>query len=364
MHTTDVVAPLTELAFRHQDPNFMMTLHNAAGKLDNHLNHLDGWRGLAIAALLLGHFFPVPGINFGTVGVNLFFVLSGLLMGGLLFEKKESIPRFYRRRIARIVPAHATFILIIALIYLATGLPLGPIEFFSALLFVNNYVTPDGGPGHAMMPFGHIWSLSVEEHSYVALSLIAIGARKSLFSATAGVSALFVTTVGFALYYQWMNPPLLAFTQWLHTEVAAFGLVATAFWASSGRPLPAKLTSATIAPILLVIGIVLHWWSIPLAVQRLLGVGCFAGAVCLLSTYKGWFAVALSLKPLRQLGTWSYSIYLWQQPFYFWMHNDKRLTPVLAFVMALMCGLISYYLVERPARTYLNTHWGTRQPNA
>lgn len=335
-------------------------MHTKHQTIDNHVGHLDGWRGLAIFTLLLGHFFPVPGLNFGTVGVNLFFVLSGLLMGGLLFQKREPIPRFYRRRIARIIPAHVAFLLIIAIVNTTIGLPFSLREFLSALLFVNNYIPPDGGPGHAVMPLGHIWSLSVEEHSYIALSLIAIVSRKRLLSSAIGVGALFVATASFALHYQWENPPQLEFAQWLHTEVAAYGLLATALWVSAGKPWPQKLTSESAAPALLLIGIALHWWSMPLAVQRLLGVGCFAGAICALSVNKGWFATVLFWMPLRQLGLWSFSIYLWQQPFYLWMHSDTRLSPILALTLALICGLISYYLIERPARTYLNTHWGVR----
>ncbi len=102
----------------------------------------------------------------------------------------------------------------------------------------------------------------------------------------------------------------------------------------------------------------------PLAVQRLLGVGCFAGAICILSVNRGWFAAILSWAPLRQLGLWSFSIYLWQQPFYLWMHSNTRLSPMLALTLALICGLISYYLIERPARIYLNTHWGVRAVDA
>lgn len=336
----------------------MTKSESAVGRGDGHVGHLDGWRGLAILTLLIGHFFPVPGLNFGTVGVNLFFVLSGLLMGGLLFEKKEPIARFYRRRIARIVPAHAFFILSVTLVHLAIGLPFSSTEFFSALFFVNNYVPPDGGPGKGLMPFGHIWSLSVEEHSYIALSLVAIAARRALFSSTAGVSALLVASVACILYYQWLNPPNLAFAQWLHTEVAAYGLLATALWATTRRSLPANLAAGSAAPVLLLIGIALHWWSIPLAVQKLLGVGCFAAAICSLSVAKGRFATLLSWAPLRQFGLWSYSLYLWQQPFYLWMHSDERLSPPLALTLALACGLCSYYLIERPARTYLNAHWG------
>ena len=336
----------------------MTTVNGKQSRSNGHVGHLDGWRGLAIFTLLIGHFFPVPGLNFGAVGVNLFFVLSGLLMGGLLFERQEPIPRFYRRRIARIIPAHIAFLLIISSVYVVLGLPFSLRELLSALFFVNNYVSPVEGPGHAVLPFGHIWSLSVEEHSYVALSLIAIISRKRKISSATGVGLLFVATAGFALYYQWMNPPKLAYSQWLHTEVAAYGLLATALWVSSGRPYSEKLSSTLVAPALLLVGIALHWWSIPLAGQRLLGVGCFAASICVLSVNKGWFSAFLSWAPLRQLGLWSFSVYLWQQPFYLWVHGDAHLSPVLGLALALICGLLSYYFVERPARTYLNTHWG------
>jgi peptidoglycan/LPS O-acetylase OafA/YrhL len=49
------------------------------------LAYLDGWRGLSIALVLIGHFVPVPGINLGVLGVEFFFVLSGRLMAEILF---------------------------------------------------------------------------------------------------------------------------------------------------------------------------------------------------------------------------------------------------------------------------------------
>lgn len=339
----------------------MTNLPIVGAKHTDHVNHLDGWRGLAILTLLIGHFAPVPGINLGTVGVNLFFVLSGLLMGGLLFEKHEPIPRFYRRRIARIVPAHAAFIAIVTMFHFGLGLPISYRELLSAALFVNNYVAPDGGPGSAVMPFGHIWSLSVEEHSYVALSLVAIWSRRGFFSSAKGVLALLMVTIACAIYYQWLSPPKLAFSLWLHTEVAAYGLLGAALWVACGRPTPAKISSPSVAPLLLLIGIALHWWSMPLVVQRLFGVGCFVCAICMLAATRGWFAAVLSWTPLRQLGLWSYSLYLWQQPFYLWRHSEQGNSPLLALTMALTCGLVSYYLVERPARSYLNSHWGTKK---
>lgn len=325
-----------------------------------HVDSLDGWRGLAILCLLTGHFFPVPGINFGTIGVSLFFVLSGLLMAGLLFEKREPLVRFYRRRIARILPAHLLFVSLITLAWFVLDQPFSRRELLSALLFVNNYVAPEHGPGTAVMPFGHIWSLSVEEHSYVALSLVAIAARRVCLPAAAGVGGLFLACIGFALVYQWLNPPDLAYTLWLHSEVAAYGLLGAACWVATGRKPALHRLPAWSAPLLVLAGIALHWWSVPPLLQRLLGTGCFIAALGVLSFGRGWFARLLCLAPLRQLGLWSYSLYLWQQPFYLWRHADPAMPAALACALAIGCGLISYYGVERPARNWLNRHWGAR----
>jgi len=331
----------------------------ASGRPTGHVGYLDGWRGLAICTLLVGHFFPMPGINFGAVGVSLFFVLSGLLMGGLLFEKQELLATFYRRRFARIVPAHLVFIAIVAVACFVDD-RFSVRECLSALFFLNNYVGPEGGPGQAEMPFGHVWSLSVEEHSYVVLSLVAVAARKRLFRAAAAVLALVVCVMGCALFYQWLNPPTLAFTLWLHTEVAAYGLLAAALWVAADRPWPRKLNGPWFAPALVLIGIGLQWWSIPPVVQRLVGVGCFVLAICSLHACKGWFIAVLSWAPLRQMGAWSFSIYLWQQPFYLMAHRGEIKSSAAALAISLAFGLASYYLIERPARAFLNANWGTK----
>lgn len=323
-----------------------------------HLPYLDGWRGLAIALLLVGHFFPIPGVNLGAVGVNLFFVLSGLLMARLLFIEQTPIALFYRRRVARIFPAVYAFMMVVLVAYASAGLPLSWPEIAAAATFMINYFP--GEPGAAVMPFGHIWSLCVEEHSYVVLSLLAIAARRWRWHPRylVGAAALASGLSGLAYWLSYKGAHL-GFDRWLRTEVAAFGLLASALLllCLHGRRL--RLPALTV-PALLAAGLMLHWWSVPAPVQTVGGVGLFALAINLLPGAPAWLQRMFSMRILRQLGLWSYSIYLWQQPFYL-LHYRTGLAPGAALSLAVAAGVLSYYLLERPARAFLNRRWAGRQ---
>lgn len=321
-----------------------------------HLQYLDGWRGLAITFLLIGHFLPVPGINLGTVGVNLFFVLSGYLMGQLLFVKETPITVFYRRRISRIVPAHFFFVVCVTAFHLVSSRPVAWDETFAALLFVNNYVP--GEVGHAVMPFGHIWSLSVEEHSYILLSIVAIAARRQWLPAKWMVTGLACCFSAFGFWY-WTRytGAELEFGKWLHSEVSAYGIFVSAslLLLLRGRRLPRLPAIAYLA--LIGGGILLHWWSVPSPFRTTIGVGTLALTVNLLANAPDVVKQALSFKPLRMMGLLSFSIYLWQQPFYLASRSGAMPTSV-ALVLAIGCGAASFYLLERPVRAYLNRVWG------
>lgn len=322
--------------------------------IESHIRYLDGWRGLAIVFLLIGHFFPVPGINLGAVGVNLFFVLSGYLMGGLLFVRRTPIPHFYRRRIARILPAHLFFLACTVLAFAASGLPIAWGEAAAALLFVNNYFL------ETSMPLGHIWSLSVEEHSYILLSVVALLSRRLWIEArwTAAVIAMLCSLAGF-WYWTAFTGDDLEFRKWLHTEVSAYGIfVSCALLLFLGRArIPAL--PAPVYPLLLLAGIALHWWSVPLPVRTTLGVGLFALALNLLPAAPAAIKRFLEFAPLTRMGTWSFSIYLWQQPFYIASAKYDLLPEYAAAPLAVGCGIASYHLVESPARAYLNRVWGS-----
>jgi len=336
------------------------TARSEASALD-HLDYLDGWRGVAIILLLIGHFTPVPGLNFGALGVNFFFVLSGFLMAKLLFVRQVDLGTFYRRRISRIIPGAAFFILSMALVYKLAGKPVSLPETLAALFFYNNYTLAD--PASKVMPFGHIWSLCVEEHSYVFLSILALVCRQwqalnswRLLALAAALSSAIGIYYGFRF-----TGRELEFNHWLHSEVSAYGILISSamlfFWA--GRKIPR--VPVPVLVLLMLVGVLAHWWKVPLAVRTTLGVAAFAVVVNVLSNAPAIVKSALSWAPLRWAGKFSFSIYLWQQPFYLASRSDQ-MPLALALPLAIACGLLSYHLVEQPVRSYLNRVWCGRAP--
>lgn len=81
----------------------------------NHIPYLDGWRGVAIVLVLIGHFNDIGLVWLGPFGVMLFFALSGRLMCELLFIKKVELVTFFFRRFSRILPTFWLFLLIVFL---------------------------------------------------------------------------------------------------------------------------------------------------------------------------------------------------------------------------------------------------------
>jgi peptidoglycan/LPS O-acetylase OafA/YrhL len=141
---------------------------------------LDTLRAIAIVAVMLFHlgwllpksFGPVS--RFGWMGVDLFFVLSGYLIGSQLLKpylagERPSIAGFYRRRIYRILPAYLFVLSLYALLPVwreEDGIsPLWQFLTFTENLFVDYSIH---------QAFSHVWSLCVEEHFYLLLPLLVL----------------------------------------------------------------------------------------------------------------------------------------------------------------------------------------------
>ena len=147
----------------------------------NRNSSVDIWRGVAIISVVLFHFNET--LPYGFLGVDLFFVISGLLVGGILTKPflngdKIEIFNFFLRRGFKIWPSYYTFLIVGTIIAMLTYkshnqnqiIPFT--DFTRYLLFYQNYT---GLPFH--WSFDHVWSLCVEEHFYIMLPLIFISLR-------------------------------------------------------------------------------------------------------------------------------------------------------------------------------------------
>ena len=157
---------------------------------------LDGLRGLAIGLVILCHYVAnadhrqlgiwphriLTGFTFGWSGVDLFFVLSGFLIGGILLEAREAphyFRAFYMRRVHRILPVYYVWVLLFAgLVMWGLWVAPGSLGATKAdlrevpihLLFLQNLQT--GLPGLTWMWLAVAWSLAVEEQFYLVMPLM------------------------------------------------------------------------------------------------------------------------------------------------------------------------------------------------
>jgi len=197
-----------------------------------HRPDLQGLRAIAVLLVVLSHT-GMACLSGGYVGVDVFFVLSGSLITGRLLDEHASggridLPRFYARRLRRLLPGLATMLIGVTL--LARGL-LSPAEFggqaaslpwassWSSNVFFALSTTDYFGDLRGRDLFLHTWSLGVEEQFYLVWPLILLAAltvaRGRSTGACARVPWIAIATVGIAsllLHAYWaLGQPLLAF---------------------------------------------------------------------------------------------------------------------------------------------------------
>jgi peptidoglycan/LPS O-acetylase OafA/YrhL len=137
----------------------------------NYIKSLDGVRAIAILLVMAFHFGI---IRFGWIGVQLFFVLSGFLIGGILLrEKTTTVPlslrlkNFWIRRSLRIFPLYYVYLLIFIIVYIVYAFPSGYLHDLPYLLTYTFNLTRIDGNWHESAVYTHFWSLCVEEQFYL-----------------------------------------------------------------------------------------------------------------------------------------------------------------------------------------------------
>jgi peptidoglycan/LPS O-acetylase OafA/YrhL len=281
--------------------------------------------------------------------VALFFVLSGRLMAEILFVRRAPLPTFFARRFSRVYPGLLCFVVLVSLAFFQTRYVHDSLSALSALTFTLNYVIIYVEP---VALLDHIWSLCVEEHGYIVLAVVALLARHYRANAvpvmlTLGVAALANGILRVAVLEQahvhvfWRSD----------VQVAPIFLAAGLFLLLRGRPV-----RPWVAPAALLLGIAARLGGGDVTVSFGLGTLLLALSAATLDSSLAALRGLLEVAPLRWLGVWSYSIYLWQQPFYKLAHHGF-LSVALALLGGCAAGLASFYLVEGPARAALNRRW-------
>jgi peptidoglycan/LPS O-acetylase OafA/YrhL len=312
--------------------------------------YLDGWRGLAIACVLQGHFMPIHGFESGMLGVDVFFCLSGLLMARLLFVKRTPLKIFYERRFSRIIPVFFLYLFTVYVLAYLKGKAINLQEMLSTLTFLRTYYPAVPNIWTELtVPTGHIWSLNVEEHSYVFMSLLTLVAviRKRVGLVLLCVGCAMIVTTAYYASHPRIAPDLFG----VRTECAASFVMI-----SAGYSLIKDRFARFVTPMMPVIALVLSCccysdWFPLYGAKSLFAPILLSFTANHLSEASAAMIKVLCFKPLRLLGFWSYSIYLWQQPFY---HARLTMPPGAAVVMAVTVGAASFYLFENPTRRWLN----------
>ncbi|MRX11108.1 acyltransferase family protein [Pseudoduganella sp. FT25W] len=329
---------------------------------------IDGLRALAVLPVVLFHI-GVPGFFGGFVGVDVFFVISGYLITGIIARElaagQFSIVEFYRRRVVRIFPALFAMLAVVSLLAVATMLPSELVRYGKALAatsgFASNFVfyqesgyfAPDGHTKALL----HTWSLAVEEQFYLFWPLILAGLHARGANSIRWIAAaLTAASFALAIWLLGVDPsaaffliptrawelmvgaliavmPLLPARHRLLREVLAaggiLGILAAVKFYNAGVPFPGP---AALLPILSAAAIIVAGGSGSSLGGRL-----------------------LSWRPVVFIGKISFSLYLWHWPVIVFAQVGLLLDhswPVRSaeFLLSLLLGYLSWRYIEQPTR--------------
>ncbi len=321
------------------------------------LSHLAGTRG-----------FPLKSVPIGELGVRVFFVISGFLITSLLLQEQSrygelSLRRFYLRRTFRIFPAYYVYLIAILGAQAIGWVALHPGDAAHAFTYTTNY-HPDPPRSWWM---GHTWSLAVEEQFYLLWPavLVAVGPRRGVRAAAA-----FVIVAPALRLIDWYAMPSWRTMQgesfWTIGDSIAIGCVLAGARArltksETWRALVGSRAFAIVPAIVVAAYLASERWPLPgmLIGQTVVIVGIAACIDWALRFPSGAIGRALNTRAMVFVGTLSYSLYLWQQPFF-----DRRDGLAIAAFpinvsLAAACALASYFVVERPmlaARAWIEAH--------
>lgn len=350
-------------------------------------------RLIAVALVLLSHatfsaspFPPVIAETLealrrgGWIGVDLFFVLSGYLVSGLLFSEHQrygraQIGRFLVRRGLKIYPAFWALLAYTCVSIFRRGADFPPAAFLGELLFLQNYL------GQLL---GYTWSLAVEEHFYIVLALVvALLQKRGHTNPFTAIPPAFVfiaiTCLTLRILEAQRAPAFAWYDHMTPTHLRAdslfFGVLlsyATQYrgLAQSIQGIPTSIM-ITLACVLMLPAFVLnrddHRWL------TVIGYNLFyiASGLLVLAFIRIRFAPSRLISLLSTLGAASYSIYLWHGPMAAWTSRLSKSTSALQQLLylctyiigSLAFGFFMSRIVEMPVLRIRDRYFSARSSN-
>lgn len=340
---------------------------------------IDGLRAVSILAVV-GYHAGVPWLSGGYVGVDVFFVISGYLITGLLAaelqrEGRIDFARFYARRVRRLLPAAA---LVISVTIAAGAMLLSPAlgevqglakSAIAALLICANLWFLHKRSDYFAVdvdrhPLLHTWSLSVEEQFYLVWPLLMligweIGRRRG-HAARGVVAILALATLGsFALAVVWVESDVYAFylmpaRAW---ELGIGALLAVLAPRLNSMPRAFASQLALAGVVLIIASCVLldsdgdfpfPVVAFPVLATALVIAGNLAAPACVASRF-------LSMRCMVVIGLASYALYLWHWPILtigriYWVGEDSLPRNLLLVAASVILAILTLRYVEEPLR--------------
>lgn len=362
-----------------------------------HLPQLDGLRGVAVAAVVVYHLEPalLPG---GFLGVDVFFVLSGFLIGSLLLAEQATAGRidlrtFYVRRARRLMPA-SILLLTATVVYAATVAGTAELSRLRShvlwtLGWVANWGYISDGTSYidlvaGFSPLRHTWSLAIEEQFYavfpLAVVLAAVVVRRRgapslrvVVGLAAGAAMVASATVMAIVASSGAGIDRAYYGTDTRLQAVLAGVVIASLFV--GRPPSDGGTSRIVrvlAPFAAVTLVLLFLFGSERARWMYRGgftLAAIVSAMLIAAVVSArWLGAFLAWRPLVGLGQISYGVYLWHWPLVVVLDEDRTglegpALTLFRLTLTLVAALASWRFVETPIRNgVLGRRLGSRAP--
>jgi len=356
---------------------------------------LDGLRGIAVLSVMAFHFWAISGphghgaanrlvakiFGGGWAGVDLFFVLSGFLITGILCDARgraRYFRTFYARRVLRIFPLYFALLAVLFIVLplvlrldTAESRDLGRHQLWFWTYLVNWWIATRHGMYVDLLGTGHLWTLSMEEQFYIVWPAVVLLVPRRALLAACAATIVAACGVRIAMHANDANALVIyTFTFARADALAAGALVAVAMRDDALRPLLRRWAApACGAAALVLLAVIASSGALdPLdATVQLAGLSALAlGFAALVAVVVTGAAASLggilSLGALRATGRYSYALYVVHWPIATWLARhtdlssttggprmlDKAIFALVAAVIAFAAAIASWHLLESP----------------